>query len=162
MRCLFILLVALGLFGKTAVADVQITGINDFALGNWSLGDPAISTSIDVCVYSTNLSLPLDGYSVTVSSRTGSFVLKNGSNSLPYSLTWDNGGVNNLGASGGSALSQNVKLGGQRKAGLLNALCTAGVAGPNARLNLKITQADLNAALYGTYSGTIDITISAY
>ena len=107
-----------------------------------------------MCVYAA-LSLPA-GYGVTVSSTTG-YVLKNGSQSIPYTLTWDDGGAGNLGNSA-TPLTNNVLLSNQTHANIISPVC---LAGSNARLKLSISQAAMTGALSGTYSGTINIIVSS-
>lgn len=133
---------------------VQISGITNFSLPTWNIGDPAVSASIDVCVSATGLLA--NGYNITISSP-GGYKLTSGANNLPYSLYWDDGGIGNLGNTPGTQLTNNVALTGRSNANLLSLLC---ITGPNARLNLKITQADMIAALAGTYTGTITLLIA--
>lgn len=142
----------------SARANVQVSGLTDMALPAWKIGDGAVSGHMDMCI--GHISLPsTDGYGVTVSSA-GGFVLTNGARQIPYTLYWEDSGAGNLGSSVGTQLSNNVKLSGQHNANILSALCVLGTVGANARLTIKITQADMTAALAGTYSGTITILIS--
>jgi hypothetical protein len=136
---------------------VQISNISDFTLPTWGIGDPAVSQNINVCVYSVGLIA--SDYAITVSS-SGGYALTSGSNSIPYSLYWEDSGAGNLGSSGGTQLSNGVKLTGQTNANILSPLCALGVTGPTARLTLKIAQTDMTAAPAGTYSGTITLLVS--
>ena len=135
-----------------ALTLVQVQGLSDMNLPSWGLGDPAVTAGINFCIYNTLN----PNYSVNVSSA-GGFKLSNGGKFIPYSLSWDDGGAGNLGNTSGIALSNNVTLAGQHNANFVSPIC---LGGPNARLNLKITQADMTAALAGTYTGTITIVIS--
>lgn len=137
---------------------VQITNLSDINLPNWSTGDPAVSASADICVYVIKL-LSNSDYAITASSP-GGFFLNNGPQKIPYTLYWEDSGAGHLGSSGGTQLSNNVKLGSRQNANILSPLCALGLIGPNARLYLKITQADMAAALAGTYTGTVTLMIS--
>lgn len=139
-----------------ALLAMRVYSVSDLNLGTWSMGDPAVSAHINLCMYSYDL-LPITGYAITVTS-VGGYNLKSGPRNIPYTLTWDDGGAGNLGASGGAALTNGVKLASRLRANILDSTCT--LSGPNARLNLKITQASMSAALAGTYSGTVTILIT--
>lgn len=132
----------------------RVSNIGDFNLPTWNIGNPAVTASQDLCVYTTLLG----NYSITISSP-GGFVLKSGSNQIPYSLKWDSSGAGNLG-SGGTQLSNNVALGSQPNSNILASDCSLGTpAGPTARLTITIAQADMIAALAGTYTGTITLIV---
>ncbi len=140
-----------------AAGTVEITGTSDLALGSWGIGNPAISASIDVCI-GTNGTSPVGSYAVTVTGSNG-YKLTNGSNQLPYSLAWEDSGAGNLGSATGTTLASGVLLDNQINANTaFPPLCIVG--GPTARLHVKIAQADLTAALAGTYSGTLTFVIS--
>lgn len=135
-----------------AIIFVQVQGLSDMNLPTWGIGDPAVSTGINFCIYST---LSAD-YSVTVSS-SGGYKLQSGAKVINYTLSWDDSGAGNLGSGSGTALTNNVAVSGRKNANFLTPLC---LLGPNARLNLKITQAEMTSALAGTYTGVITIMIS--
>jgi len=140
------------------IDQVQVSNLSDFNLPTWSMGDPGINTSIDICVYTLKL-LSANDYAVTASSP-GGFVLKNGTQQIPYTLYWEDSGVGNLGSSSGTQLTNGVKLGSRQNGNIISSSCSLLPAGPNARLYLKITQADMTAALAGTYTGTVTLMIS--
>lgn len=154
MRALLhiLMLVCLPLSSAQAALLVQVSSVTDVNLGNWALGDPAINAYLDLCVYST---LSAD-YAVKV-TKAGGYNLTGTGGSIPFSLSWDDGGIGNLGVSS-SPLTNNVKLTGRAHAYMVSPVC---IAGPSARLNINITQAAMQAALSGNYSGTIDIIVSA-
>ena len=85
-----------------AVGVVQINGITDLALGSWSIGNPAISSYIDVCIAATG-TLPVSDYAITATGNNG-FTLASGSNHIPYSLNWEDSGAGNLGTSSPAVL----------------------------------------------------------
>jgi hypothetical protein len=136
---------------------VEITNLSDLNLGSWGIGDPAITSYIDVCIAAT-ATVPVSGYAVTVTGGSGGFVLTSGSNHIPYTLSWEDSGVGNLGTNNGTALSNGVLLDNQVNAYILPApFCGTG---NNARLHISITQAAMTAALAGTYNGTITLLVS--
>jgi hypothetical protein len=139
-----------------AVGLVQINAITDLNLGSWGIGDPAVSSYIDVCIAAT-ATVPSSQYAITATGSSG-FTLTSGSNHIPYSLTWEDSGAGNLGTSPGTALSNGVLLDSQANAYILSAPFCA--TGNNARLHLKIAQTDMIAALAGTYTGTITLMVS--
>jgi len=141
------------------IPAIQISNISDFNLPSWNLGDPAPTAHIDLCLYSLN-SLVSGGYNVTATGSNGGFHLVSGPNSIPYSVTWDDSGSGNLGNTAGTQMTSGAALTNQVNANILSVSCALGVTGPNARLNLKIAQADMTAALAGTYSGSITIVVS--
>ncbi len=160
MRLLLTLLLicCLGTHPAYALGGVaaQITNISDFNLPNWGIGDPALSASMDICIYAINV-VPVGSYAITVTSSNGSYVLKKGTQTIPYSLYWNDGGVGNLSSSAGTQLSDGVKLSNRANANILSTSCAAGL---NARLTIKITQAAMTAALAGTYTDTITLLLS--
>ncbi len=139
-----------------AAVAMRITNISDFNLGTWSLGLPAPSAHIDICIYSLDV-IPPGGYAITATGA-GGFTLTSGANTLAYMLHWDDAGIGNLGGALGSELSSGVKLTGQLHGNVLSSTCA--LTGPNARLTLKITQAAMTAALAGTYTGTVTLLLT--
>lgn len=150
-------MVALHACPGMAAVLYRISGITDINLPAWSIGDPAVNASMDMCAYTTLLGY----YSVMVSSA-GGYVLTSGANQIPYTLRWDDSGAGALGT-GGTALTNNVKLNNRQNPNysLLSNDCSLGApSGPTARLLLNITQAAMTAAPAGVYTGTISITLS--
>jgi len=139
-----------------AAAQVQITNLSDVNFGSWGLGDPDLTTHLDLCVYAGGNS-PAGGYAITASGSGGSFALRNGSNQLPFSASWDDGGAGNLGGSS-TTLGSGGKLAAQVNANTSSPTCF--LSSPTARLTLKLSATNLTAALAGTYTGTITLTLS--
>lgn len=127
------------------------------------MGDGPISSYIDLCIYN-NAILPLGGpYAITVSSPGGFYLTASG-RQIPYTLSWEDSGVNQLGSEPATPLSSGVKLTGQMNANTLSSTCAYTIlipAGPNARLYLNIAESDMTTALAGTYNGTITLLLSA-
>ncbi len=138
---------------------LQITNVSNFTLGTWGISDPAISSYKDMCIYSAGDLIAQGKYSITVSSPNG-FKLANGINTLNYSLFWEDAGPGVLGSTSGVELFNGVALNNQNNASILSPLCSLGITGPTARLTIKITKANLIAAVAGNYSGTITLLIA--
>jgi hypothetical protein len=156
LLAILILTTLLAMPARATGLAVQITNISDLNLGSWSIGDPGISSYIDVCIAAT-VTVPLGDYAITVTGGSGGYVLTSGSNQIPYTLSWESSGAGNLGTSSGTQLSNGVLLDDQPNAYTLVPFC---INGNNARLHIKITQAAMTAALAGTYSGTIILMVS--
>lgn len=159
-RHFFTVALALSLFPAEkmhAAVLYRVSGISDFTLPAWNITDPAISSYINLCAYTS-----LGGtYSVTVTS-VGGYVLSSGLHTIAYTLKWEDSGAGNLGSNGGTALTNAVPLTGRQHANtsLASTDCSTGSpAGATARLTLNITQAAMTAALAGTYGGTLLILI---
>jgi spore coat protein U-like protein len=133
---------------------MQLYGVSDISLGSWGLGNPAVSGFMDMCVYSQSNS-PAGSYAITVSGASG-YVLTNGQQQIPYSLYWDASGAGSLGSQS-IQLTNGVKLANLGNANTSTPLC---LTGATARLTVKISVADLTAALAGTYTGTVTLLLS--
>lgn len=134
---------------------VEISNLSDVNFGTWNMGDPDLTANVDICVYST-LALPSGGYAIKADA-TGGFVLSYGPQTVPYSLTWNDGGAGSLGNTG-TALVNSTKLTDRNNANILLPACLLG--SPTARLIIKIAQADLTTISSGTYTGTLNLTVS--
>ncbi len=153
---LLILLLCLSFSGPAQAAiSLRLTGMQDMTPPDWSLGNGDIKTYINTCVLALGLT-PIGGYQITATTSAGSFNLKSGSQSLPFQAFWSDAGAGNLGADG-AQLSYNSALTGLLHGNLLDNSCS--LTGPNARLTIKILDADLTAAIAGTYSTVIYITL---
>lgn len=154
MRRLLVMACAfwLALAGAAQALTMKISNISDFSLGVWSMGDPALESSMNICIHGINITA-LTSYAITVSSSPSGYRLTNGTNTIVYSLYWKD----NISGALGTQLSDGVKLTGQTGPNLLPD-CTIG--GPNARLTIRISQAAMEAALSGTYNGTITLLLT--
>ena len=155
-RLLLLLLMVCFPSARAYALAMQISNISDFAPPTWSMGDPAITTAMDLCIYGLNIPA-LTSYAITVSSSPAGYNLVSGSKTIPFSLYWNDGGPGNLTGTG-TQLSDGVKVANLQHVNILSSSCA--VTGPNARLTMKITQADMTAALSGTYSGTLTLLLS--
>jgi hypothetical protein len=160
--CRLLLILGLLLASVTsarAAPQVEISNVSDIALGTWGMADAAPSTYFDICVYSGG-NMPAGDYALTITSQNGGFFLANGTHQIPYALYWESSGASHLGTnSPGTLLTYGSKITGLANADTASSTCTLGIA-PTARLTLKITLANMQAALAGTYTDKIYITIS--
>lgn len=145
----------------TKSVQAQISDIQDMTLPNWSIGDGAVELSSDVCVYSSTGSYRV---TATGSGLVNAFTLASGLNVLPYSVTWNSGGVGNL-ASTGATLLPNVQSLTMANASTASATCNGGGAGNNtARVVVSIPEIVMNAAASSPtpYTGTLTMLITPF
>jgi hypothetical protein len=136
----------------TVPGRVQISGLTDVAFGTVDPTSPA-SSAENVCVWSNTSG---KGYSVTASGDgTGNaFTLSDGTNSLPYSVEW----AGSSGQSSGTALTSGAALAGLSSTAT-NPTCSAGPAA-TASLIVKMTAANLQAAVASAYTGTLTLVVA--
>ena len=134
----------------------QITAVSDFALGTWNGLDNIVVTMRHCVRASGNSTL----YSVTLTSvgasAGGNLRFTSGPMELPYSITYANADGSNattITANGGSANG----FTGVTRAN--QAACTSNPSATGQRMTLTITTTQLNSALAGSYSGTLQILI---
>lgn len=136
----------------TVPGRVQISGLTDVAFGTVDPTSPA-SSAENVCVWSNTSG---KGYSVTASGNgTGNaFTLSDGTNSLPYSVEW----AGSSGQTSGTALTSGSALAGLSSTAT-NPTCSAGPAA-TASLIVKMTAANLQAAVASAYTGTLTLVVA--
>jgi hypothetical protein len=139
-------------------ARVRISDLNDLTLASWVTGDGAVSLKDDVCVYSSKAQ---GGYTVkaTGSGAGSAFTLANGDSVLPYSVTWNSGGVGAL-ADTGTQLVSNVTSAKMTGAARDSSSCTGSTPGPTARIIVGMLATDMDAAVDGTYNGTLTLLVT--
>ncbi|HSQ99937.1 MAG TPA: hypothetical protein VLM36_08470 [Sphingomicrobium sp.] len=143
-----------GTVGITATVPgrVQISGLTDIAFGTV---DPtaAAASAEDVCVWSNTSG---KGYSVTAtgSGASNAFTLSDGTNLLPYSVEW----AGSSGQSSGTALSSGSALAGLASTAA-SPTCASGPA-KTASLIVKMTAANLQAAVASSYTGTLTLVVA--
>ena len=142
----------------TKPAGADINGLTDLTLSSWTTGMGAQTLSEDVCVYSTRAN---GKYTIkaTGSGASSAFTLANGSNLIPYAVSWDDSGVGAL-ASSGAALTTNVTSGAKTHAARDSATCNGASPGATARLFVDLASSDLEGAVDGTYAGTLTMLIT--
>ncbi len=131
----------------TIVKDnaVQISNVNDLDLGaHAALAADAVEFD-EVCVFSST-----SNYNVTIDSANGGFRLMDGTEEIPYALTWA--------ANGGTAATVTDGAAITGLAGDNTSLdCSAGT---NATFEVTVASADFNAAVPGSYSDTLTLTVA--
>lgn len=145
----------------TKSVQAQISDISDMTLTNWSIGDGAVTLSSNVCVYSST-----GNYKVTATgSGSGSaFSIASGSNTIPYTVTWNAGGAGGL-SNTGTSLTTNTQSASLGNASVTSANCSGGGAGNDtARVIVGISQASMDAAASSStpYTGTITMLITPF
>ena len=132
-------------------AQARITGMTDMSIPSWVIGDGDQALFTNVCIYSTS-----GDYTVTASgSGTASaFTLTDGLGAtalhvVPYSVAWNDAGAGALGT-GGTALTATTPA-DFSNASVVSATCATGSpSGPNARINIAMTEANLVQLASGT------------
>ena len=136
----------------TIPGRVQISGLSDVAFGTV---DPTVAASNaqNVCVWSNTSGR---GYSITAtgSGAANAFTLTDGSNTLPYGVEW----ADSSGQSAGTALTTATALLGLSSVAI-NPDCSSGPAS-SASLIVKLTAGDLQAAVAGSYTGTLTLVVA--
>lgn len=136
----------------TVPARVQISGLNDVAFGTV---DPATAASSaqDVCVWSNTTGRTYD-VTATGSGASSAFTLTDGSNLLPYSVEWGT----SAGLSSGTAFTAGTSLTGLASAAT-DATCSSGPAA-SASLVVKMSTANMQAAVASSYTGTLTLVVA--
>lgn len=136
----------------TIPGRVQISGLSDVVFGTV---DPstAASNAQNVCVWSNTSG---KGYTVTAtgSGASNAFTLTDGSKTLAYDVEW----ADSSGQSAGTALTSGSALGGQVSTAT-NPTCSAGPAS-TASLIVNMTAASIQAAVAGSYTGTLTLVVA--
>ena len=139
--------------------SASVTGLADIAFGTIaSPTDQSNSQNVSICSYGSFFRIPLYAinYSVvaTGSGSGGAFTLSSGVATLAYDVQW----ADATDATSGTMLQPGVASSGfGNNANSL--LCRRGPQ-DNASLIVTIRAAELATATAGTYSGTLQITIS--
>ena len=136
----------------TIPGRVQISGLSDIAFGEVDISNSA-SNAQDVCVWSNTSGR---GYNITAtgSGAGNAFTLSDGTNELAYAVEW----ADSSGASSGSALNSGSALAGLSSTAA-NPTCSSG-PGESASLIVNMTQAELQAAVAGSYTGTLTLVVA--
>lgn len=136
----------------TVPGRVQISGLSDIAFGSVDPTSAAASAE-NVCVWSNTSG---KGYTVTASGNgaANAFTLGDGTNTLPYSVEW----AGSSGQSSGTALASGSALGGLSSTAT-SPTCSAGPAA-TASLIVKMTAANLQAAVASSYTGTLTLVVA--
>ncbi|MBL0317870.1 MAG: hypothetical protein IPP74_00955 [Alphaproteobacteria bacterium] len=142
----------------TKPSRARISNLNDLTLASWVDGDGNQTLTDDVCIYSTSAS---GAYTVlaTGDGASNAFTLTDGSATLPYSVSWNDGGVGSL-SNTGTALTTAVTSGTFNNASGDSSTCAGTSPGNTARLIVDITEADLDQVYAAVYTGTLTLVVT--
>jgi hypothetical protein len=127
---------------------IQISDFSDFALGTYG-GSGDLENNDDLCVYRNSAGAQ---YTVTATASEGAFEVQDGGESIAYSVFFNDV----TGTTGEVQLSYNSASATQSGANTQSADCSVG--GLSANVHVVIAEADLQAAVPGSYSGTLILT----
>lgn len=135
---------------RAQLAQAQISGLSDIALGTIGTAPSDITRIQTVCAYSSGL---LGQYHVTATGGGPGFVLKSAAGgALPYEVQWNQA----ANATSGTALTSGVALTGQTTQTLFSN-CALNSSGT---LIVVARAAALGAASAGDYSGTLTLLLA--
>ena len=145
----------------TKSVQAQISDLSDMTLPSWSIGQGAVTLYSNVCIYSSTGS-----YKVTATGNgtSNAYTIASGSNTMPYSVVWNAGGVGSL-ANTGTSLTTNVQSTSFTNASTTSATCSGGgSANDTARVVVNIANTDISAAASSStaYTGTLTMLITPY
>jgi hypothetical protein len=145
-------------FSVTKPPRADITNLHDMSVSSWIAGDGAVTLTNDVCVYSTR---PSGSYTIraTGSASGGAFGLTNGVHTMPYSVIWNAGGVNNL-SNTGESLTAGAVSNPQSNAATTSSTCSGNISGPTARLVVNISESNMISSPQGTYVGVLTLMVT--
>lgn len=132
---------------------VRISGLSDILLGFDATVAGDVVGSSTACIYRNGAGT----YSVeaTGDGAADAFILANGVNTLPYSVSWDDevSGANAAGVTSGTVLTA------QSGANTQADDCSVG-GGANAFVEITVDRNDVVAAPIGTYTGTLTLLVT--
>ena len=133
----------------------RVTGLQDVDLGQWSEGDLTADQNFCIGLFaSRNYRIRASGSGTP--TDTSAFVLRDGSNYLPYEVYFNDA----TGINGRQRLTANQSLTDQGNSrGLVYFFNLYGCFFANANLSLVIPEANLETAAAGNYSGTLTLTL---
>lgn len=148
MKKIFIIFLIIFIFPSFAYSLVQISNMNDFSFGTWS-GSGQLQSTDNICIHDTQVN-PRYGITASGSGAGSAFTIQSGANTIAYTAEWQ-GSVTAI-----TTLIPAVKSQFQ-DANRVSATCGGGT---NASLRITISQANLEAANAGTYTGTLTILLT--
>ena len=128
---------------------VQISALNDIALGNYTGGGANMTGIDDLCVYSN-----IGGYQITATGNgAGSaFRLIGAGATIPYAVEW----ADSAGAQSGDPMTSGTVLTNQ--SGTFTTPNCSG--GNNARVRVTVNSTDLAAAPAQAYTGVLTLVVA--
>lgn len=135
----------------TINALVMISNLNDFNFGNYG-GAGDVTGDDDICIYRND---PAGQYRVTATATEGLFVIKSAANeSIPYSVFFND----ERDTQGAIELSYNASSPTQSGANSSSTTCFFGKV-LNSNISVKFEESDLQAAVTGSYRGTLILAV---
>ena len=128
---------------------VAISGFADMAFGNYP-GTGDLNANDDLCVYRNNPSSAV--YTITATASEGSFQVEDGAKNIAYSVFFND----ETGTTGEIALNHGDPSANQTGANTQSVDCSTG--GDKANVHVQFSEANLQAAEPGNYSGTLILT----
>ncbi len=139
----------------TKTARARISNLNDMTLAAWEEANGTVQLTDDVCIYSTR---PNGTYTIRAdgSGPSNGYMLANGGNLLPYTVTWNAGGVGAL-SNTGIGLTPHITSSPFTKASTTSPTCSDG---DNARIIVGISSQNMSTAVEGSYVGVLTLLVS--
>ena len=139
------LLITLGV-----VDEVRISALSDISLGNFAGVD--VSGTSPACVYRSGLT---GNYNITAtgSGAANAFALTDGTNTVSYSVTYDDG-------SGATALASGVALGASNATSVDDNCATLGAN--NGTIEVTVAAVDATGLPASTYTGTLTLLVAPF
>ena len=146
-----------GTLGATSTGDLNInatvpdliliSALSDINLGTFT-GTADLTGAATPCVYRNGAGT----YQITISGdgAASAFTLTDGSNTVPYSVTYNDGG-------GATAVATTVVLTTQNNADTTSTTCGGG---SNATVDVTVATADLAAMPASAYAGTMTLVVA--
>ncbi len=128
---------------------VRVNNLNDIDLGTFTGAAGDLSGSDNFCIYRNGTG----NYNITMtgSGTASAFTLTDGSNTLPYSVSFTNGSAN--------AITSGNSLAAQAGAFTANDNCNSGV-NDNVSVSVTVANSDLSSVPAGSYSGTLTMVVA--
>ena len=128
---------------------IRISDFSDMAFGAYS-GTGDLNSNDDLCVYRNDTG---GQYTITATASEGAFQVDDGgTNTIAYSVFFND----TTGTTGEVAVTYNTATATQSGANTTSSDCSVG--GLSANVHVRFLAADLQAAVPGSYSGTLVLT----
>lgn len=145
------------LCGNAQAENVRISNLSDIRIPSWITGDPDIIQDVLVCVYTEKNDRK---YEILAIGDGSGFLLRSGPFSVPYTVTWNDGGAGNPELGSTAFMSNNISLTDRRNARIpkdapRNSDDCVGGSRPTARARIKVPVVGLESAPDGTFTGAL-------
>ena len=144
--------------------NVRISNLSDISISRWIIGDPEIVQDILVCVYTESNNRK---YNVLAIGDGPGFLLRSGPFTIPYTVSWNDGGEANTGLGNKAFMTNNMQLsnrGGARapRDAPSNSTDCVGGSRPTARARIKVPVVGLESAPDGTFTGALTFVLKPF